>query len=80
MKIALLEASHWHVPLYLDALQAPGIEVVAVSDAEHVKGEQVAERFGSALYRSSHELLDREEVDSRLPSAGTPKCRRSPKR
>ena len=59
MKIALLEASHWHIPLYLDALQAPGIEVVAVSDAEHVKGEQVAARFGSTLYRSSYELLER---------------------
>jgi len=23
MKVALLEASHWHVPLYLDALEAP---------------------------------------------------------
>jgi predicted dehydrogenase len=53
MRVALLEVSHWHVPLYLDALQAPGIEVVAVSDAEHVKGKQVAERFGSALYPSS---------------------------
>ena len=63
MKIALLEASHWHIPLYLDALQAPGIEVVAVSDAEHVKGEQVAARFGSTLYRSSYELLGREKVD-----------------
>ena len=25
MKIALLEASHWHVPLYLDALEATGM-------------------------------------------------------
>jgi predicted dehydrogenase len=63
MRIALLEASHWHTPLYLDALQAPGIEVVAVSDAEHVKGEEVAARFGSALYESSVELLDRETID-----------------
>ena len=38
MRVALLEVSHWHVPLYLDALEAPGIEVVAVSDAEHVEG------------------------------------------
>ena len=63
MKVALLEASHWHVPLYLNALEAPGIEVVAVSDAEHVKGQAIAERFGSTLYSSSKELLDREEVD-----------------
>ena len=42
MKVALLEASHWHVPLYLNALEAPGIEVVALSDAEQVKGEAIA--------------------------------------
>ena len=63
MKVALLEASHWHVPLYLDPLEAPGIEVVAVSDAEQVKGGAVAARFGSRLYASSYELLDREKVD-----------------
>ena len=63
MKVALLEASHWHVPLYLDPLEAPGIEVVAVSDAEQVKGQAVAARFGSTLYSSSYELLDRERVD-----------------
>lgn len=63
MKVALLEASHWHVPLYLDALESPGIQVVAVSDAEHVKGEAIAARFGSTLYSSAYELLEREEVD-----------------
>ena len=63
MKVALLEASHWHVPLYLDALDATGIDVVAVSDAEQVKGQAVAARFGSTLYSSSKELLDREKFD-----------------
>lgn len=63
MKVALLEASHWHIPLYLDPLDAKGIEVVAVSDAEHVRGPAVAERYGSKLYSSSLELLDREEID-----------------
>jgi predicted dehydrogenase len=63
MQVALVEASHWHVPLYLDALEAPGIRVVAVSDAEQVKGQAVAARFGSKLYSSSNELLDRENID-----------------
>ena len=63
MKVALLEASHWHVPLYLDALQAPGIEVVAVSDAEHVKGPEVAARFGCTLYSSSYELIEKEKLE-----------------
>jgi predicted dehydrogenase len=63
MKVALLEASHWHVPLYLVPLEASGIEVVAVSDSEQAKGQAIAARFGSRLYASSHDLLDREDVD-----------------
>jgi predicted dehydrogenase len=63
MRVAILEASHWHVPLYLDPLEAKGIEVVAVSDAEHVKGSAIAERYGCKLYSSSLELLDREQID-----------------
>lgn len=63
MKVALLEVSHWHAPLYLDALRAAGAEVVAISDAEHVKGQEIAARFGCALYSSSNDLLDREKVE-----------------
>ncbi|WEL89064.1 Gfo/Idh/MocA family oxidoreductase [Pseudomonas sp. CBSPCBW29] len=63
MKVALLEVSHWHVPLYLDALETHGVQVVAVSDSEDVKGEAIAERFKCPLYRSSYELLEHEEVD-----------------
>jgi predicted dehydrogenase len=63
MKVALLEVSHWHLPLYLDPLQASGIEVVAVSDVEQVKGSEVAARFGCRLYSSSYELIEKENVD-----------------
>ena len=63
MKVALLEASHWHVPLYLDPLQARGVDVVAVSDMEHVKGPEVAACFDCKLYASSHDLIDRETID-----------------
>ena len=63
MKVALLEASHWHVPLYLDPLETTGIEVVAVSDAEQARGPAIAARFGSTLYSSSRDLLDREQFD-----------------
>ena len=63
MKVAILEASHWHVPLYLDSLEANGIEVVAVSDPENVKGQAIAERFRSKFYASSRELLEHEKVD-----------------
>jgi len=63
MKIALLEASHWHAPLYLEALAAPGLELVAVSDAEGPKGGQIAERFGCRSYDSYESLLQKEAVD-----------------
>jgi predicted dehydrogenase len=63
MKVALLEVSHWHVPLYLDPLEKTGIEVVAVSDAEQARGPAIAARFGSTLYSSSRALLDREQFD-----------------
>ena len=63
MKVAILEASHWHIPLYLDSLEAKGIEVVAVSDPENVKGRAIADRFKSRLYATSRELLDREQID-----------------
>jgi len=63
MRIALLEASHWHVPLYLDALSLPGIEIVAVSDRETLHGPAVAARFGCPFYRSYQELLERTQVD-----------------
>jgi predicted dehydrogenase len=36
---------------------------VAVSDAEQARGSAIAERFGSTLYSSSRELLDREQFD-----------------
>jgi predicted dehydrogenase len=63
MKIALLEASHWHAPLYLDAMAAPGLEVVAVSDAEGPRGRSIAERFGCRSYDSYESLLQQEAVD-----------------
>lgn len=63
MKVAILEANHWHVPLYLDSLETNGIEVVAVSDSENVKGQAIAARFKSRFYASSRELLDSETID-----------------
>ncbi len=57
MKVALLEVSHWHVPLYLSALERPGIEVIAVSDKEKSKGAAIAARFGCPEYESVESLL-----------------------
>jgi predicted dehydrogenase len=63
MKIAVLEASHWHTPLYLDALESPGVQVVAVSDGEQAKGRDIAVRFGCRIYESYEELLQQETID-----------------
>src|SRR5438046_8988341 len=63
VRVAWLEACHWQVPRYLDPLEACGIGGVAVWDAEQVKGQAIAARFGSTLYSSSYQLLDRERVD-----------------
>jgi predicted dehydrogenase len=63
MRVAILEASHWHVPLYLEALETPGLEVVAVSDLEQNRGKAIADRFGARLYTGYDELLERESVD-----------------
>lgn len=63
IRVALLECSHWHVPLYLDALARPGIEVVAVSDRLDAPRERVAGRFGARGYADYRSLLEREAPD-----------------
>jgi predicted dehydrogenase/sugar phosphate isomerase/epimerase len=63
MRVALLEASHWHTPLYLGALERPDVQVVAVSDGERLKGRDIAARFGCPIYDSYEELLQTEKID-----------------
>jgi predicted dehydrogenase len=46
MKILLLEVSHWHFPLYIDALLKAGVEVVGVSDRNQEIFERETARFG----------------------------------
>jgi predicted dehydrogenase len=58
MRIAIFDVSHWHFPLYLDALRDPGITVVGVSDAENFAGQLVARDFGCPLFPSSNALLE----------------------
>ena len=63
MRVALIEASHWHAPLYLDALESADVQVVAVSDGEQAKGRDFAARFGCRIYESYEELLQNETID-----------------
>ena len=46
MRIAIVESTHWHMPLYLDALEAPGLRVVGITDSAGKTGEALAKRFG----------------------------------
>ncbi len=63
MKVALLESSHWHVPLYLDALAAADVQVVAVSDRKRVTGPDIAHGFSARFYEDYADLLESEDVD-----------------
>jgi predicted dehydrogenase/sugar phosphate isomerase/epimerase len=63
IRVALIEASHWHTPLYLDALERPDVQVVGVSDGERVKGRDIAARFDCPIYDSYEELLQQETID-----------------
>jgi predicted dehydrogenase len=64
LKVVLLEVSHWHTPLYLDALERlPDVTVTAVSDATGSRGPALAQRFGAQPYDHWKNLLDNEEAD-----------------
>lgn len=64
MKVAIIEASHWHVPLYLNALEAEdGVSVIAVSDRERARGPELANRFGATCHNDWRVLLDEEQPD-----------------
>ncbi|MFG0420583.1 Gfo/Idh/MocA family protein [Pseudomonas sp. zjy_8] len=64
MKVVLLEVSHWHTPLYLNALERlPNVTVTAVSDATGSQGPALAQRFGAQLYDHWTTLLDNEKAD-----------------
>lgn len=64
MRIAILEISHWHVPLYLPAFEKLGITPVAVSDEQPGYAERIAGQYaGCTPYVDYVELLDKEKPD-----------------
>ena len=64
MRIAILEISHWHVPLYLPAFDALGITPVAVSDEQPGYAERFSRQYaGCTPYTDYVELLEREKPD-----------------
>jgi predicted dehydrogenase len=63
MRIAIVESTHWHMPLYLDALEAPNLRVVGVTDSAQKTGPGLAKRFGCEVYSDLDELLKAQTVD-----------------
>jgi predicted dehydrogenase len=63
MRIAIVESTHWHMPLYLDALEAPNLRVVGVTDSARKTGAGLAKRFGCEVYNDLDELLEKQTVD-----------------
>lgn len=56
-KTIVLSPSHWHVPLYADAI-AKAHDVIAVSDEDESRATAFAERWGAQLYSSWRAMLD----------------------
>lgn len=64
MNVVLLEVSHWHTPLYLDALERlADVTVTAISDATGTRGAALAERFGARLFDDWQTLLQDQPAD-----------------
>ncbi len=63
MRVALIESTHWHVPLYLDALERSAVEVVGISNSVGLTGSVLAAQFNCRHYTSRAELLDRQGID-----------------
>jgi len=64
LKVVLLEVSHWHTPLYLDALaRLPDVAVTAVSDTTGARGPALAQRFGAQGYDHWQTLLENQTAD-----------------
>mgnify|MGYP005777452047 FL=1 len=63
LKLAFLGVSHWHVPLYLEAVKTEGLCVAAVSDPDPACAERVGRELGCSAYTDALELMDKEKPD-----------------
>lgn len=59
-KTVVVNPSHWHAPLYADAI-AKAHHVVAVSDEDESRATAFAEMWGAPLYSSWRAMLDSHE-------------------
>lgn len=63
LRIGLIEASHWHVPLYIDGLNRFGYKVMAVSDRNEKLAIESGKKLNCRAYVSYQELVFKEKPD-----------------
>lgn len=63
LKLAFLNISHWHVPLYLEALKTEPLQIAAVSDGDGNMARTLAEKLGCRWYEQEEALLEAEKPD-----------------
>ena len=63
MKIGLIEVSHWHSGIYIDALLDLGENIVAISDRDKAIAKKVAEKVKCRYYTDYREMLEKEDLD-----------------
>lgn len=63
MKIALLEVSHWHFPLYIKDLLAADVEIVGISDKNKEVRVKYSRLFNCDAYDDWNLLLDQCQLD-----------------
>jgi predicted dehydrogenase len=63
LQVALIGASHWHAPRYLEALHEAGARLVAVSDPDFALARLVADQWGCHAYADHLQLLEATRPD-----------------
>lgn len=66
MKLILIEVSHWHYPLYIDALLKADVEIIGVSDRNGTIREREAARFDCLAHADWRSLVDQTAPDAAL--------------
>jgi len=63
LRIALIEASHWHAALYIDGLSRLGHKVIAVSDGNEELAVELSRNLNCTAYANYQELVLKEKPD-----------------
>ncbi len=63
MRVIILEVSHWHFPLYQEALRQADVEIVGVSDRQADFRDPIAAYFDCPGYADYKDLLNHQPID-----------------